>query len=286
MAFPAMSHDPKTYCLEQVRRFDRERYLCALLAPAPAISRLVVLYAFNLEVARVRETVSESLIGQMRLQWWRETIGDFASGKIRAHPVAEALAPALAEAPIRPALIERILTAREFDLDEGAPPTLAALEDYADGTSGALQQAALDLLQAATPVADEAARHVGIAWSLIGLLRALPFHAQRRRSFLPDDLVSAAGLSTDLLFEGRHGPELYRVVEAVARRARFHLAASRERRRDVPAGAIPALLPAVLAEAHLRRLEKAAYDPFAATLQQPLPLDALRLTIAAWRGRY
>ncbi len=75
-----------------------------------------MLYAFNLEVARVRETVSESLIGQMRLQWWREAIGDFASGKIRAHPVAEALAATLAEAPIRPALIERILTAREFDL--------------------------------------------------------------------------------------------------------------------------------------------------------------------------
>ncbi len=286
MAFPAMSHDPKTYCLEQARRFDRERYLCALLAPEPAISRLFVLYAFNLEVARVRETVSESLIGQMRLQWWRETIGDFASGKIRAHPVAEALAVTLAETPIRPALIERILTAREFDLDDAAPPTLAALEDYAEGTSGALQQAALDLLQAATPAADEAARHVGIAWSLIGLLRALPFHAQRRRSLLPADLVSAAGVSTDLLFEGRHGPELREVVVMLAERARRHLASAREYRREVPRAALPALLPAILAEAHLRSLQKAGFDPFAASLQQPLPFDALRLTIAAWRGRY
>jgi NADH dehydrogenase [ubiquinone] 1 alpha subcomplex assembly factor 6 len=286
MAFPAMSHDPKTYCLEQVRRFDRERYLCALLAPEPARSRLFVLYAFNLEVARVRETVSESLIGQMRLQWWRETIADFAQNKVRAHPVAEALAATLAEAPIRAALIERILTAREFDLDDATPPTLAALEDYAEGTSGTLQQAALDLLQAATPAADDAARHIGIAWSLIGLQRALRFHAQRRRCFLPADLMSTAGVSADLLFEGRHGPELRQVVASVAERARVHLASARQRRRQIPAAAMPALLPAVLAEAHLRRLQKAGFDPFAAALQQPIPFDALRLAVAAWRRHY
>lgn len=286
MAFPAMSHDPKTYCLDQVRRFDRERYLCALLAPEPARSRLFALYAFNLEAARVRETVSESLIGQIRLQWWRETIADFAQGRVRAHPVAEALASALAEAPVRAELTERILTAREFDLDDAAPATVAALEDYAEGTSGALQQAALDLLQATMPAADEAARQVGLAWSLVGLLRALPFHAQRRRAFLPADLMATAGVSTDRMFEGRPGAELYQVVEAVAARARSHLVAARDRRRDVPAGAMPALLPAVLADAHLRRLEKVGYDPFAAVLQQPVPFDALRLTLAAWRRRY
>ena len=58
----------QTYCLDEVRRLDHDRYLTALLLPATKRADALALYAFNLEVARTREIVSEPILGQIRLQ--------------------------------------------------------------------------------------------------------------------------------------------------------------------------------------------------------------------------
>lgn len=281
-----MADDPIQYCAEQVRRFDHDRYLCTLFAPEPVQARLFALYAFNVEIARVREIVSEPVIGQMRLQWWRDAIAEFAAGKVRDHPVAQALARALAAAPVEPGLFERLLTGREFDLADQPPATVAALEHYAEDTSASLSQAALALSGIGDGAAAAAARETGLAWALVGLLRAVPFHAPRRRLYLPEDMLARTGIGPDDVFEGRAGGRLAPMVQAIADRAREHLRAARARRREVPRQALPVLLPAVLADRHLVRLERAGFDPFAPQLQRPSPGDALRLTAANFSGRY
>ena len=281
-----MADDPFTYCADQIRRYDYDRYLCALFAPAPERARLFALYAFNLEIARVREAVSEPVIGQMRLQWWRDALAEFANGKVRAHPVAQALAQALAERPVRPELFERLLTAREFDLSDEQPSDVAALESYAADTSSALLQAALDLVGVTDAAAEDAAGHVGVAWSLVGLLRAAPFHARQRRLYLPQDLLARAQVDSERFFEGRAGAGLLDVTRRVAERANEHLAQARARRQQIPRAARPVLLPATLADSHLKRLRRANYDPFAPELRRPAPGNALRLTLAAARRRF
>src|SRR5512133_1430733 len=76
-----------------VRRHDRDRFQTALFAPAARREALFALYAFNYEIARVRETVTQPMLGQIRLQWWRENIAAaFAGDAIRHHPVVEPLA--------------------------------------------------------------------------------------------------------------------------------------------------------------------------------------------------
>src|SRR5215471_6644996 len=75
-----------------VRRHDRDRFQTALFAPAARREALFALYAFNYEIARVRESVREPALGQIRLEWWRETIAAAYDGALpRRHPVAEAL---------------------------------------------------------------------------------------------------------------------------------------------------------------------------------------------------
>lgn len=286
MGFGAMPHNSAAYCLEQVRRFDRERYLCLLFAPEPARSHLLALYAFNLEISKIRETVSEPLLGQIRLQWWREALAEFARGTVRAHPIAEALSAAIKGRPVRPALIERLLVTREADLDDSLPENLEAMEAYARGTSGALQQAALDVLGEKSEAAHAAADQAGAAWALLGLLRAVPFQARRRRLFLPADLLAKEGVEADAVFEGRPGPGLAAVARVTAGRAGELLAAARRLARDVPRSALPVLLPAVFADIHRQRLVKVGFDLFSPKLSEPVPFDALRLALAGWRGRY
>ena len=281
-----MAQRALSYCGAEVRRHDPDRFLTALFAPAGRREDLFALYAFNLEVARTREMVSEALLGRMRLAWWRETIEEIYAGHPRSHEVASALAQAVARARLSRGLFDRLIDAREADLDDVPPASLEALVSYAEATSSSVVALALEVLGVRGEAATAAAREVGIAWALVGLLRAVPFHAQRRRLYLPQDLMATAGAKAGELFERGRTSGLAPVVEQVAARAREHLAAARRLRPTLSRSALPALLPATLADAYLAELRRKGFNPFALDQRRKSPLGPIRLTVAAALGRY
>lgn len=278
--------DPAAYCMEEVRRFDHDRYLTLLFAPPGKRPALFALHAFNLEIARIRETVHEAMLGQIRLQWWREALAEARAGRPRQHQVLLALTPALAGAQLQMERIDELLTAREFDLRHSGPDTRVELETYVAGTAATLVQLSLDIWGGADAATRIAAQDVGMAWGLTGLLRAAPFHARQRRRYLPADMLREAAISEDDLFEGRAGTRLAAVARPLAETAREHIRAARAVRRDVPPALRPALLLAALAELYLDRLERHEFALFAPALQVPLGSRPLRLALAAWRRRY
>jgi len=271
------------YCADQVRIHDRDRYLTALFAPDSRRDALFALYAFNLEISRVRETISERLIGEMRLQWWRDALDAIYGGsKPPAHPVAEALASAIRTYRLERALFDRLIDMRAVDLDDAPPDDLPALIGYARDTSATLVQLALGVLEA--PEAGAAAEGVGIAYALTGLLRAVPFHASQKRLYLPRTVCEAAGVDIGRLFEMKPDENLRAAVKSVAVEARAHLA--RARSHAAPRRALAALLPAVIAEAALNRLERAGFDPFDPRAARSGGLLPLALAWRAKRGRF
>lgn len=165
-----MEHDAR-YCAETVRRLDPERYIAALFAREPARSDLFALYAFNLELATVREQVREPMMGRMRLQWWRDVVdslyrgGSSASAIAGGTPVVRALGAAIARRGLPRALFETLIDARESDLDETPPDPIA----YAEATGGVLAVLAVEIL--GVPEARDAARDAGAGWALTGLMR-------------------------------------------------------------------------------------------------------------------
>src|SRR5512143_2738782 len=86
-----MSASAVAYCAEQVRRYDIDRFLCTLFAPPAEREALWSIYAFNLELARIRESVSQPLLGHIRLRWWMDTLDAVCDGRPPNHPVALAL---------------------------------------------------------------------------------------------------------------------------------------------------------------------------------------------------
>lgn len=274
------------YCGGEVRMHDRDRFLASLFAPADRRPDLFALYAFNLEVAKTAEVVSEPMLGQIRLQWWREVLEEAYAGGARKHQVAEPLAAAIRSRRLDRALFERLLAARERDLEPTPPADLTALERYAEDTSASLQLLALQILDAETQASREAARQVGMAWALTGLLRAVPFHAAQKRLYLPEDHLSVAGVERRALFELQGSDALSGVTMRLAKRARERLAEARRLRAEVPKAALPALLPARLGDIYLTRLERAEFDPFHPLVQAVPGGRALSLGWAALRGRY
>jgi len=136
------------------------------------------------------------------------------------------------------------------------------------------------------PEAAEAGRHVGIAYALAGLLRALPVLTASGRRVIPADIAARAGLDLDDGRRGRGSSALPAAVAEIAAAAEDHLQAAQKRRGAVTRAALPALLPAVVAQQSLKRLRHAGYDPFDPALARVDPLQSWRLTMAALRGRF
>jgi len=292
--------DRLSSCGRLVRRYDPDRYLAALFAPPDRREALFALAAFNLEVAKTREAVSEPLLGRIRLQWWRETLdgiyagaddGDGSDGagtRVRRHEVAGPLAEAVARFGLAREPLDTLIDARERDLEIEDRPfeTLEALEVYARDTAAPLVRSGLAVLGAEGGAANRAADSVGIAFALTGLARAVPFHARARRVFLPLDVLAETGVDRGDLFELRPSPALNHAVARLAERARAHLIEARRARTRVPRAALPALLPARIAEGHLRRLAAAGHDPFDARVGRVPPWRAYSLSLAVFLGRY
>jgi NADH dehydrogenase [ubiquinone] 1 alpha subcomplex assembly factor 6 len=270
-----------------VRRVDRDRFLCAQFAPPGRRPAILTLYAFNQEVARIAESVSEPLLGHMRLRWWHDAIDAAFQGQSPPrHPVASALAEVIREFQLDRRPFDTLLTARAVDLEDTPPANSEALVAYARDTSASLNEITLSILGATADGSRDAAREVGIAWALIGLLRSLPHQARRRRLYLPADLCHRAGISPEAVFAGKAGPGLAEVVSSVAATATRHLEMAATFRRDVDRSALPVVLPAVLARGYLRRLARADYDPFSASDRNAGPMQVGGLMWAAFRGRY
>lgn len=285
-----MSHPPEAdsgaiaYCAGQIRRLDRDRYLTALFASGARREALFALYAFNLEVARTREMVREPMMGRLRLQWWREAIDDLYAGTVRRHQIVEALAPPVRRFDLSRLHFERLLDAREWDVERAAPRDLPHLLDYAEATSASLVLLALKVLDAPER-AIEAGRPAGIGWALAGLLRAIPFHARAKRLYLPEDVMERHGVSSARLFELRGSPELASAVAEIAQTATRNVEAARRAGRGLPRRVLPALLPATLAALYLSRMRRAAWDVFDDRVQAPPPGRVWRLAVRMLLGR-
>ncbi len=265
---------------ELVRRSDPDRYLAALFAPADKRPLLLALYAFNVEIARVADTVREPMMGEIRLEWWRETLAGARAGTPRNHEVARALAALLAQVDLPVGLFEAMIAARGFDSSSDAFADRAAAEAYCDATSGNLMRLAARILGGE---ADAAAREAGIAYALAGILRSLPHHAARHKLFLPLDLLGIIGLTPQEIFHGGGREKLKAVVNQMAQWAQAHLAAARALR--LPQGLLPAFLPAALVPLFLGRVTRRKADPLLRSADVPIHRRQMRLLGAALRRR-
>ena len=267
--------DAESYCSELVRAADRDRFIAALFAPADRRGALYALYAFNAEVARVREAAHAPLPGEIRLQWWSEVIAGERTEDAAANPVAAALLGAIARYKLSRQTLTDIIEARRFDLYDAPMVGVADLEAYAKKTSSALFVLAAQILAGAE--ADAAAEPAGIAYAIAGLMRALPLNAARGQLYVPAELLDRHGVHPREIFAGRSSPGFKVALAELRELADRHLHAANEQMTALPREAVPALLPVALVRPLLDRLERS--DPFA-----PPELSLWRRQWLIWRA--
>jgi phytoene synthase len=261
---------------------DPDRYLAALFAPPSARAQLIALIAFNVELARIAELVSEPALGEIRLQWWRDALGLAAKGKATGNPVADAAGELLQMHPRLRTTFDRLIDARRFDVAVNIMPDWPALHAYIDDTAGAMFLATAELSGARGDSVDAAARAGGLAYGLTGLMRALPVHAAGGRVDLPADALARHGTSPEAVLAGEMTDGLAALLTELRSQARAQLADAMRQIKDLGPAAPTAFLPLSLVEPYLSALAREAHD----ALRQVATINPLyRLwRLATWRG--
>jgi phytoene synthase len=225
-----------------VRQQDPDRFLAALFAPPERREALLVLCAFNHELARAREVVSQPMLALIRLQWWREVV----EGARRRHEVAGPLGEALDSGALLARDLLDMIAAREAEAEE-AMPDLASWRAFVAGGAGGLAVAAGRLL-GATDADLGRLRHLGAAYGVAGQIANVPALARQQRCLLPEDVLGAHGLTPWHVLQD---PGC--ATPALAALAQDGMAMLRAGQGPFPRDVIAAALPAVLARRDLHR---------------------------------
>lgn len=153
-----------------MRRGDPCRWLSSRFIADPAArADVIVLYAYDLELARAPKVASNALVAEIRLTWWREVLDEiYTGGRVRGHPVAQALAGVVGRLGLPRSPLEAMIDARIAILDQ---PKLDMTESlaWAGDVGGSTATLAAQILDPSEP--PDAALPAGRLWGL-ALLRA------------------------------------------------------------------------------------------------------------------
>jgi phytoene synthase len=249
--------DNFAYCENLVREADKDRFLATLFAPDKARRPLFALYAFSIDVARVRERARDPMAGEIRLQWWRDVLGGTRASEARAYPPAAGLFDTIVRLRLPVAPLLELIEARSFDLYPEPMPSLAALEGYVRRTSSTLFELAARILEG-PPIAEvsDAAASAGMAYGITGLLRMFGDHASRGKLYVPTEVLDRHGARVEDVFSGRGTRELGNALAEMRNIARRHYTAYIEKVPSLPTAVAPAFLPVALVPLYLKRLER------------------------------
>ena len=270
--------------LAMLRDTDRDRYLACLLSPDDKRGALAALYAFNAELARIRDLVHEPLPGEIRMQYWRDLLEGNAHGSTEANPLAAALLSAVEAHRLPRQTLVNMIEARIFDLYDDPMESRTSLEGYAGETASALiQLAGLILSPDEAMKSADAAGHAGVAQAISGMLLLMPLHQRRGQVYIPLEILSATGLDRETFLAGEDKPRISAAIEAFAGLGRDHLAKARV--SVLPPSVLPAFLPAVLAEPVLVKAQKRGAAVLEASLQEPQWRRQMRMAFAGMRKK-
>lgn len=243
---------------QRLIQLDPDRYRAAMLADGEAQSRLLLIYGFHSELAKIPELVSETMIGEIRYQWWRDAVEEIYSGKpVRKHEITSPLAVLIQETGLPRFWLDRLIDGRARDLDPTPFKDMSAARDYARATSGVLAQIGCFVLN--PDFNNDAALLAGEAWGITGLARAYRYYYSGMLSQLEfSQMLTAAD-------------ESYQQAAADLGR--------------LPAGVMPALAYMSTIPKFLKHMRRKGFDAKTMEVHYAPPLKQIRIILAALRGR-
>ena len=250
-----------SFLAKEAKKFDYDRWLISLFAPMPSRSRIHALLAFNGEISKVRETVTEVLLGDIRFQWWRDALNNMEDEKYLNHPILRSLKIIISEHDLDTSLFEDIINARSKDLDPCPFVANTELLEYARGTGGLLSGLTYRVMGNREEAGYKAAQQVGRAFALTGIIRAIPYHASQDLLLIPQEILKNHDLFPENIFREENRLAFYDVVkDLVALAEKEQLEAVRVVQQR-PKSEKPSYSLLALNNLYLSRIRNSGFDP-------------------------
>jgi 15-cis-phytoene synthase len=247
----------------------------------------LALYAFDLEVARIRDSVSEPGLGEIRQQWWLDTLDAIYAREVPAHPVAQDLARAIEKGDLPKHSFRNLIVARQFDLYSDPMPSLHDLEGYFGETvSSVIQLASLVLAGPDALGSAEAAGLAGVAEGMTQLLRNLPLQRARGQCYVPKDMLTARDLTPADILEGKKSAAMNVLLAELRQHAEARLTEARGKHWLIPRPALPAYLHLAILPLYLAKLAKMGANVLTQKADVLQVRRQVKLFTAAWTETY
>lgn len=236
----------------RLARVEPDRYISALYAPPEARRALLALYAFDAELTKARRVATEPLIGEIRLQWWREAIGDLDAGNVRRHEILEALAAV--RASWSAGTLQALIDAHSQLLDDAVAPSADVRMSRLSDKGARVTSAAMLVLHAAPSAELEGlAAAAGAAYELSRELFLLsmrqPVAAKRNNPGAASSGSAATAAATTFVGgETEKKPEFLKIE----RRIRHAMDEVRKHASQAPVEMAPTYLHAALSPVYVK----------------------------------
>ena len=277
--------DAASYCVALLRERSIDRYLANLFLPLDIRRDVNALYAFDAEIVHIRSMIKEPMMGEIRLQWWRDIISGDRAGEAENNPVAAELMRAIATNNLPLMGFDNFLKARVFDLYNDPMPDTGTFEGYAGETASFLFHQTASIIARSTEAAisgelADCAGHAGVCWTIVEVLKNLPIHRARHQCYVSGDILTKAGVTLDDYFSAQNDDQRVSIVFGLIAEARRHQALFRLNFENLPDELKPAFLPMCLVSPYLARIEKLSKN----AAQIPVDIAQWRKQIYLWRA--
>ena len=281
-----------SYAGKETRKFDRDRFLCSLFAPTSSLEDIHTILAFNIEISKSREMVSEGLLGEMRLQWWRDVILSIYSKDTHfdtEHYLVSGLQSTIQRHQLESSLFLDLINARSRDMADDAPKNEADLISYSYGTTAILNRILIEIMcephESVSENLIKISNHAGIAWSIAGIIRASSVLSKYKRIYIPKSLMEKNGFTMYEFQSQKVTLGMKAAIGQLVLLARDEINQARKVSMDFNKRSyFPVLLQVSLADMYLSRIKYFDFDPFERKIEKGRLIRQLKLYIRARTG--
>lgn len=281
-----MAEENLSYCAMQVKNNDYDRYICSLFAPENKREKLFAIYAFNAEIARIKDIVTEPMSGYVRLQWWREAIDKIYAGQKPNHEIARQLFKLIHEVKIPKELFLELIDARLEELEFKQPLAMDELLKYSYDTSSKLIKLASHVMSDNETGSQKVIDDVGIAWALTGIMRSMRYNCSKHRVLIPKVYLDPYNVSAEDIIEGKKIRFSKDGIRMIVGEAEKRLNAANDEYKPELKELLPVLLPATIAKVYLDRIKKNDFNLFTKDLETGYGGIHFKLAANSMIGRF
>ncbi|MDP6708528.1 MAG: presqualene diphosphate synthase HpnD [Alphaproteobacteria bacterium] len=186
--------DPWAHVHDVVRRAGSSFFWAMRILPKDRREAVYAIYAFCREVDDIADEDGAEADKLARLAAWNEEVERLYRG-VPVTPTGRALGDCIARFELSKDEFVRLIDAVRRDVEaEVRAPTMTELRHYCRGVAGAVGMLLIRVFGAHGPAAEEFAITLGEALQLTNILRDIAEDAERGRLYLPQELLSGAGI--------------------------------------------------------------------------------------------